>query len=80
MSKEIIVRRNFYLSKAMHHKNLIISVKSQGFSYDHDELLNAVYPTRFAEGQPSHKSWEKSGCNSRTEGYPEWAKEFIKFN
>jgi len=56
MSKEIIVRPNFYLSKALHRKNLIISVNSQGFSYDHDELLNADYSTRFAKGMPAHNS------------------------
>ena len=78
MSKEIIVRPNFYLSKALHRKNLMILVKSQGFSYDHDELLDSVYSTRFAEGQPSHKSWEKSGANSRTLGFPNWAAEFVK--
>ena len=78
MSKEIIVRPNFYLSKALHGKNLMISVKSQGFSYDHDELLNAVYSTRFAKGMPAHNSWEKSGANSRTLGFPNWAAEFVK--
>jgi hypothetical protein len=78
MSKEIIVRPNFYLSKALHRKNLMISIKSQGFSYDHDELLNAVYSTRFAKGMPAHNSWENYGFNSKTKGFPNWAAEFVK--
>ena len=78
MKKETRDLEYFYVSKGMHHKNLIILVKSQGFSYDHDELLNAVYSTRFAKGMPAHNSWENYGCNSKTKGFPNWASEFIK--
>ena len=62
----------------MYKKKYVIVVKNQGFSYNHDEIVDAVYPSRFAPGQPAHNCWEKRRCYSRTEGYPNWAAEFIK--
>ena len=72
-----IVRSNFYLSKKMYKKNLVILVNDQGFYYDHDQIVDAVYSSRFAPGKSAHISWQ-NGSYSRTIGYPNWAGEFIK--
>ena len=62
----------------MYKKKLVVVVKNQGFSYDHDELLDAVYSSRFASGKPAHNCWEKHGFYTKNKGYPNWAAEFIK--
>jgi hypothetical protein len=72
-----IVRSNFYLSREMYKKNLVILVNNQGFYYDHDQIVDAVYSSRFSPGKAAHISWQ-NGSYSRTKGYPNWAKEFIK--
>ena len=45
-----IVRSNFYLSKNMYKKNLVILVNNQGFYYDHGQIVDAVYSSRLAPG------------------------------
>jgi hypothetical protein len=73
----VLVRKSFQLRKSMLGQGNIIIVPEQGFSYDHDKLVHAIYKTQFAPGQPADKSWNKNGTYSKTSGYPNWASEFI---
>ena len=62
----------------MYKKNLVILVNNQGFYYDHDQIVDAVYSSRFAPGKSAHKSWKKYEFYTKNNGYPNWAGEFIK--
>ena len=75
---ETIIRRNFYLSQEYYGRGLVIAVRELGFYYNHDEIIDAVYNSRFAPGCPAHTSWENYGYYTKTNGFPGWANEFIE--
>ena len=70
-------RRNFYLSPKLYGQNLTIKIYNQGFSYNHDKIVDAN-KKRFSKGGSAHKSWSENGFYSKTSGYPNWASEFIR--
>lgn len=74
---QTINRNYFYLSKNLYGKNLTIKIDNQGFSYNHDEIVD-VNEERFSEGGRAHRSWSKNGCYTKTYGYPNWAINYIR--
>ena len=58
-------------------KKLTIKINNQGFCYNHDEIVDANKET-FSEGGSAHRSWSKYRFYSKTNGYPDWANDFIR--
>ena len=76
MKTKYEIRNNFYLSPEYYGQNLIIRVEKQGFYYDHDEIVKAQ-KERFSVGGSAYKSWSNR-YYSQTNGYPQWANDYIK--
>tara|TARA_B110000305_G_scaffold215803_1_gene253659 strand:- start:357 stop:593 length:237 start_codon:yes stop_codon:yes gene_type:complete len=72
-----INKNYFYLSKNLYGKNLTIKIDNQGFSYNHDEIVDAN-KERFLEGGRAYRSWSNYGRYTKTNGYPNWAINYIR--
>jgi len=70
-------KKYFHLSQGLYGKKLTIKINNQGFCYNHDEIVDAN-TERFSEGGSAHRSWSKYRFYSKTNGYPDWANEFIR--
>jgi len=72
-----INRNCFYLSQDLYGQNLTIKIDNPGFSYNHDEIVDAN-KERFSIGGSACKSWNNHRCYTKTSGYPNWSINFIK--
>ena len=77
MKTKYYIRNNFYLSPKYYGQNLIIRVENQGFYYDHDEIVKAQKEI-FSIGGSAYRSWSNYGYYSKTNGFPDWANDYIK--
>jgi len=72
-----INKNYFYLSQDFYGQKLTININNQGFCYNHDEIFDAN-KERFIEGGSAHRSWSIYKFYSKTNGYPDWANDFIR--
>ena len=77
-SKKLKVSKQFTLRQSLKGQRLTIRVVSQGFEYNHDELLKAVWEDRFGPNGSAQESWKRYGGYNKTIGWPSWADAFIR--
>lgn len=77
-SKKLKVSKQFILRQSLKGQRLTIRVVSQGFEYNHDELLKAVWEDRFGPNGSAQESWKRYGGYNKTTGWPSWADAFIR--
>ena len=75
--EELNVRtiKNFRIQKSMLNKGIVISVPSQGFFYNHDEIFNLAEETDNDEDRVH--TVDRATGYSMTKGYPTWAADGI---
>ena len=69
------ISKNFVIRKTLVGKGIKIVVESQGFSYDHDEVMGLAEASDNAKDRKH--SVNRSSGYSKTKGFPKWAQPAV---